>query len=92
METKILIIPEMEFLDLKKTQQIILEKLENLIPQRQTESSYITASEYMDAIRIKRSKFDQLVDQNKIETIKKGRKIYVKAIEIEKYFTSADIK
>ena len=93
METKILLIHENELIGLKMTQQKILEKLENLtISKGQQNSPYITATEFMDAIRIGRSKFDQLIDQNKIETIKKGRKIYVKTCEIERYFTSKDIK
>jgi hypothetical protein len=93
METKIAIIPEFELMSLKKTQLLILEKLENLLPTKaDITSPYITASEFMEAVRIRRSKFDQLVDQNKIETIKKGRKIYVKTTEIERYFTSNEIK
>lgn len=48
--------------------------------------NYITAKEFMDAVRIKRTKFDQLVQANKIKTIKKGRKIYLHVSEVEKYF------
>jgi len=47
---------------------------------------YITAMEFMQAVRIGRTKFDQLVAANKVKTIKKDRKIYVPAGEVERYF------
>ena len=47
----------------------------------------ITAIEFMKAVRIKRTKFDQLVAHNKIKIIKKRRKIYVPITEIERYFS-----
>ncbi len=49
-------------------------------------AGFITAKEFMSAIRIGRTKFDQLVVANKIRTIKKGRKIYVPIGEVEGYF------
>lgn len=91
---QILMIPQKELEQIKKVQNKILEKLEQMsfsatsIPN----SPYITAIEFMDAVRIRRSKFDQLIEQNKIETVKKGRKIYVLSSEVERYFTSPDIK
>jgi excisionase family DNA binding protein len=48
--------------------------------------SYITAKEFMEAVRIKRTKFDQLVAKNKIRILKKGRKIYLPFTEINNYF------
>lgn len=50
---------------------------------------YMTAMEFMQAVRIGRTKFDQLVAANKVKTIKKDRKIYVPAGEVETYFESA---
>ncbi|HSZ85689.1 MAG TPA: hypothetical protein VK787_06640 [Puia sp.] len=49
-------------------------------------SPYITAKEFMSAVRICRSNFDKLVKAKKIMTLKKGRKVYVVAGEVERYF------
>jgi len=79
---------------LKKTQQIILEKLEKITPSgrsfSEVESPYITASEFMKAVRIRRWKFNCLVGSGKIMTIKKKRKIYVPKGEVERYFQAVD--
>jgi hypothetical protein len=53
---------------------------------------HITAKEFMAAVRICRSKFDQLVGQNKIRIIKKRRKIYVPTSEVDRYFSDPSIK
>lgn len=86
----IIMIPEQELAQIKTTQQQILKKLEDLnIKEAYTSAiQYITASEFMEAVRIKRSKFDSLIITNKIQTIKKGRKIYVATSEIQKYFST----
>ena len=47
---------------------------------------YITAKEFMDAVRIKRTKFDTLVQTNAIKIVKKERKIYVPVEEVGRYF------
>ena len=39
-----------------------------------------------NAVRIGRTKFDQLVQANMVKTIKKDRKIYVPMGEVERYF------
>jgi hypothetical protein len=64
----LVMIPQEELCNLQITQQEILKLLQNLqlstsptVPIR-----YITAKEFMIAIRICRSKFDQLVSENKI--------------------------
>jgi hypothetical protein len=76
---------------LKKTQQDILKKLEELNSNKRTSiasnSPYITAIEFMQAIRIRRWKFNCLVSSGKIMSIKKKRKIYVPKGEIERYFS-----
>lgn len=86
----IIMIPEQELAQIKTTQQQILEKLQELNVKEASTSivQYITASEFMEAVRIKRSKFDNLVINNKIQTIKKGRKIYVAKSEVQKYFST----
>lgn len=75
---------------LKKTQQLILEKLEKITPSgryfSEVESPYITAGEFMKAVRIRRWKFNCLVGSGKIMMIKKKRKIYVPKGEVERYF------
>jgi hypothetical protein len=75
----LVMIPKDELALLKTTQQEILQQLKNLqsngpggIPIKN-----ITAKEFMAAVRICRTKFDQLVSRNKIRIIKKKRKIYV---------------
>ena len=72
----LVIIPEEELINIQTTQQEILRQLQSLqypssttVPVR-----HITAKEFMAAVRICRSKFDQLVSENKIKTIKKRRK------------------
>ncbi len=50
-----------------------------------------TPKEFMAAARICRSNFDKLVGGQKIMTNKKGRKIYVVASEVERYFEEVKI-
>jgi len=45
----------------------------------------------MEAVKIKRTKFDQLVQTKKIKIIKKLRKIYVPVTEIDRYFNDSTI-
>jgi hypothetical protein len=75
---------------LKKTQQDILGKLEELNKNGKSttilQSPYVTAIEFMQAVRIRRWKFNCLVSSGKIMSIKKTRKIYVPKGEIERYF------
>ena len=52
-------------------------------------SEYITANEFMQAVKIGRTKFDQLVQSNKVKTIKMHRKIYVPVTGIDRYFQQA---
>ncbi len=75
-----------------ENQRAIMDKLHNLSAESPTSSEYITAMEFMDALRIHRSKFDELRQQNLIKTIEKGRKIYVPSSEIRRYFEDNSIK
>ncbi len=77
---------------LSKNQEEILELLKNSGPKTEVNSPFITANEFMDAVRIRRSKFDHLVLNNKIETLKKGRKIYVKSSEVGRYFNDPSVQ
>ena len=49
-------------------------------------SEYLTSQEFMEATKIKRSKFEHLVKTNQIKSIKKIRKLYIPASEIDRYF------
>jgi len=46
----------------------------------------------MEAVRIGRTKFDQLVSTGKIRIIKKRRKIYVPVSEVDRYFADPGIQ
>lgn len=90
----LVMISKEELASLQETQQEILKQLQNLqslqsstIPIR-----HITAKEFMAAVRIGRSKFDQLVLLNKVKTIKKKRKIYVPVSEVDRYFSDSTIR
>ncbi len=90
----LVMIPKEEWEVLKISQQDILRQLKELNTRGPTVVSikHITAKEFMDTVRIKRTKFDQLVQTNKIRTIKKRRKIYVPVAEIDRYFSDPAIQ
>jgi hypothetical protein len=75
---------------IKRYQLDILKKLEDLVKNAKNadvlDSPYITALEFMKAVRIRRWKFNCLVKSGMIKTMKKQRKIYVPKGEIERYF------
>jgi hypothetical protein len=79
---------------IKKSQEDILKKLEELNKKENSSHSlnrpYVTAIEFMKAVRIRRWKFNCLVSSGKIMTLKKKRKIYVPKGEIDRYFS--DVK
>ncbi len=76
---------------IKKTQQDILNKLIDLDKKEKSSqvlnNPYVTAIEFMQAVRIRRWKFNCLINSGKIMSIKKKRKIYVPKGEIERYFS-----
>lgn len=90
----LVMIPQEELSNLQLTQQEILKQLQNhqLSTSPPVPIRHITAKEFMTAVRICRSKFDQLVNQNKISIIKKRRKIYVPTSEVDRYFSDPSIK
>ena len=90
----LVIIPEEELTNIQTTQQEILRQLQSLqsFSSSTVQARHITAKEFMAAVRICRSKFDQLVSENKIKTIKKRRKIYVPASEVDRYFSDPSIQ
>ena len=91
----LVIIPQEELSNLQYTQKEILKKLENLQPKVTSQTipiKHITAKEFMNAVRICRSKFDQLVASSKVKTIKKKRKIYLPISEVDRYFSDPTIQ
>jgi hypothetical protein len=91
METTLhIIISASEWGKLMKSQELIVQLLRELrqAPPAIAAPAYITAIEFMQAVRIGRTKFDQLVAANKVKTTKRGRKIYVPVGEVERYFKS----
>lgn len=90
----LVMIPQEELSSLQSTQQEILKQLQSLqlLTSPTVPLSHITAKEFMAAVRICRSKFDQLVSENKIRIIRKRRKIYVPTSEVDRYFSDPSIK
>jgi len=90
----LVMVPAEDLASIKTSQQEILEQLKQLqskgpggVPVK-----HITAIEFMAAVRIARSKFDQLVNTSKIKVIKKRRKIYVPVSEVDRYFSDHSIR
>jgi hypothetical protein len=75
-------------------QQVILHEIHEIKNQESpnVKIKNISAMEYMKAIGVKRTKFDQLVSENKIKIIKKRRKIYVPVTEVDRYFNDDTIE
>lgn len=93
METlvNVVVVPEADWQKLLQGQAELLrlvQELKGTIPVTAAIVPFITAMEFMQAVRIGRTKFDQLVAANKIRTVKKDRKIYVPVGEVERYFRS----
>ena len=91
METlvNVVLVPDADWQKLLQGQAELLrlvQELKGRLPATAAVVPYITAMEFMQAVRIGRTKFDQLVAANKVKTIKKDRKIYVPVGEVEKYF------
>jgi hypothetical protein len=87
-------VPRNEWEEFKHVQSEILQQLKNHKDRNASVISvkYITAKEFMAAVRIKRTKFDQLVHTNKVRIIKKSRKIYVPVSEIDRYFNDNTVQ
>ncbi len=90
------VLPEEEWSQFKASQNEILYLLKDFKNSLKPSTSgnlseYITANEFMQAVKIRRTKFDQLVQTNRIKIIKKLRKIYVPVTEIDRYFNDRTI-
>ena len=87
-QLNLVMLPQNEWEEFKRNQIEILQRLKENSQKAITSVplKFITAKEFMDAVRIKRTKFDQMVQLNRIKTIKKARKIYVPVSEVDRYF------
>ena len=92
-ETVLVLVPKEEWQALLSIQKDILNQIKDIQSKGQngTKCDYITAKEFMAAVRIGRTKFDQLVHESKIRTVKKRRKIYVPKGEVGRYFSDNNI-
>jgi hypothetical protein len=92
--TSFVLFPQGEIEQLKSMQLQILEAIKTLHftgGKSTAAPTYLTAMEFMRAVKICRSKFDQLSATSKIRVIKKKRKLYVPFSEVERYFTDPSI-
>lgn len=92
-QATLVVLPEEEWKQMKQAHLEMLQLIRQLHekgPGGVTVKN-ITAKEFMSAVRIGRTKFDQLVLSNKIRIIKKRRKIYVPVAEVERYFSDPSI-
>lgn len=90
-----ILVSKTELEDIRFNIQKILDLLSSTVrpfEDRKIQTSFDTAVEFMQAVRIRRTKFDELVAKFKIKTIKKKRKIYLPVTEIERFFKDPDIK
>lgn len=87
------LIPAEKLAAIESWQQQIIELIKSINQSKAAGGkSHLTAKEFMVAVSIGRSKFDQLIAGNQIRSIKKKRKIYIPATEVERYFEEADNK
>jgi hypothetical protein len=93
--TSFVLFPQAEIEQLRSTQLQILEAIKTLHSNSSKSTqppTYLTAVEFMRAVKICRTKFDQLSASSKIHVIKKKRKLYVPFSEVERYFTDPTIE
>ena len=82
--------------ELKQTQRLIIEQINQwgqpTVRDKVVSSDYVTAAEFMNAVHIRRWKFDQLIGMNQIQVVKKKRKIYVPIGEIDRFFKDPNVQ
>ena len=93
--TALVLVPQTDLDTLKATQLRILAALKTLqtvgSKAAHPPSDYLTATEFMRAVKICRSKFDQLAAAGQIKVIRKRRKLYVPLLEVERYFNDPSV-
>ena len=90
----LIMIPQEQLEQILNWQRDILQQLKELNTRGPTgvPVKNIPAKDFMLAVDIKRTKFDELVKANKIKTIKKKRKVYVPIEEVDRYFNDPSIQ
>lgn len=93
METKTNTTPSFQFIEESRLQLLennieeIKNALGNLSPGEHY-PEYLTVKEFCAAVKIGRSKFDELLADSAIEHVRKGRKIYIPVSQVKAYFQS----
>ena len=85
-------IPETDLNTIKSSLQDIQQQLKILTSKGEIPVKHITAIEFMAAVRIRRTKFDELVKFGKIQVVRKRRRVYVPVEEVERYFADASVR
>jgi excisionase family DNA binding protein len=77
-------LPVERFEQLEETSQKILNALQNfkILPK----PDYFTVEEFCEKIKASRWKFEKLRSEHGLKTFKRGRKIYIPAEEVDRYF------
>jgi excisionase family DNA binding protein len=81
----IIILTEESLEGILKGQKEIIAKI-NELQGLKRDTEYLTTQEFMQRVKIGRSKFDQLIMSNEIKYIRKQRKIYIPETEVARYF------
>jgi excisionase family DNA binding protein len=81
----IIILTEESLEGILKGQKEIIAKI-NELQGLKRDTEYLTTQEFMQRVKIGRSKFDQLLAENEINYVRKGRKIYILSSEVDRYF------
>tara|TARA_R110001592_G_scaffold269436_2_gene535779 strand:+ start:329 stop:589 length:261 start_codon:yes stop_codon:yes gene_type:complete len=81
----IIILTEESLEGILKGQKEIISKI-NELQGLKRDTEYLTTQEFMQRVKIGRSKFDQLLAENEINYVRKGRKIYILSSEVDRYF------
>jgi excisionase family DNA binding protein len=81
----IIILTEESLEGILKGQKEIIAKI-NELQGLKRDTEYLTTQEFMQRVKIGRSKFDQLIMANEIKYIRKQRKIYIPETEVARYF------
>lgn len=72
--------------DLDKIYDLLKYICHKLDEKPAQQADYIKAKEFMASVGIKRTKFDQLMASELLKVRRKGRRIYVLATEVKRYF------
>lgn len=77
-------IPLADFEALKESNRQIVEALQAMKSIKRPE--FLSSKEFMEEVKISRWKFQELRDANMLRVVQRGRKLYVPATEVTRYF------